>query len=130
MKTDYLTEKQQLQQELSKYLGDIEVQKQEITEDIDVYKQALTSKYKQSVKLVNRSKTGVLILGGIYVVYLLSSAIWGAKNPPKEEYKEEVIVRAPRESSTVKQIKSSIASFLLSIAKDELKRLLKKWRND
>ena len=130
MRKNLSTEKQKLEQELAQYISEIEEQKQEITEEIDVYRSSLKSKYKQSVKAINMSKTGILILGGLYVVYWLGSMVlgFGKSDEPEEVSRKQVVIKEPKDSPIVRQIKSSIASFLLSIAKKELVRLIDKWR--
>lgn len=125
-------DKEQLKKKLAEYSADLKSQKDTIEKDVKEYRDSLKEKYKDSVDILEKGKYVALGLGAIFVIYKMLSWIWESPNPEPDAAKEDgpkVIVVNRKESPIVRKIKEAIASFILSIAKKELTRVLEKLRD-
>jgi len=119
-------EKEQLKKKLSTYTADLKPQKDALQEDVKSYRDSLKEKYEGSLQYVSKGKYVALGLGALYVIYKMISWIWEKPIPDQEEDGPKIVVINSKESSIVRKIKEAIASFILSLAKQELERVLKK----
>ncbi len=127
--------KAKIQKQRDSHLEEINHQTEQIAQTIQHYRDNIDEKIEQSKQVVAWGRTGILILGGVYITFKLAQWILGSNSSSADDSEQEaskeapVIQQAPsQESSIVREIKSQIASFLLAIAKKELMRLLEEWR--
>ena len=135
MKDELYAQKQKLQSKLEQYTTDLQNQKKELEEGWQGYRENLTEKFKGSVDLLSKSKYVAIGLGALYLIYKMTSWIWDSppQLPTDEDSNGEriIVVQQPaNESSIVRRIKDAIASFILSIAKKELQRVIQKLKEE
>ena len=128
MKDAILAEKQRLQEQLAKHTAELQNQKQEFSKNIESYKQTITEKLRVSGEVLEKGKLAALALGAAWLIFQLGSFIFGGSSSPVSEDEEgnKIIIIQQKESGIIKSIKSAIASFLISVAKKELTRVLEK----
>lgn len=131
MRFDLEQEKEQLKKRLADYSSDLKSHKNALEKDAIEYRDTLKEKYEEYVDVFEKGKYVALGLGAVFVIYKMLSWIW--ERPVEEETNEDgpkVVVVQAKESPIVRKIKEAIASFILSLAKKELTRLLDKLRED
>ena len=120
-------EKENLKKKLSEYTNDLKTQRKAIEDDVKEYRNQIKEKYQGSLEYVEKGKYVALGLGALFLIYKMISWVWSSPEPKDEdEDGPKVVVINSKESSIVKKIKEAIASFIISIAKKELERILKK----